>query len=45
MRRAALASAARRPERRRGGTLLEFALVAPVLLLLFLAILELAILF
>jgi hypothetical protein len=45
MRRAALALAARRRQRCCGGTLVEFALVAPVLLLLFFAILELAILF
>ncbi|WP_194711481.1 TadE/TadG family type IV pilus assembly protein [Noviherbaspirillum soli] len=45
MRRAALAPAVRQTPCSRGGTLVEFALVAPVVLLLFFAILELAILF
>jgi Flp pilus assembly protein TadG len=45
MRRAALMPVARQAQRGRGGTLVEFALVAPVVLLLFSAILELAILF
>ena len=40
-----LAPAARQAQRHGGGTLVEFALVAPVVLLLFFAILELAILF
>lgn len=44
MSRAALVAAVRR-QKRRGGTLVEFALVAAVVLLLFLSILELAIVF
>lgn len=45
MKRAVLWPAVRQASCSRGGTLVEFALVAPVVLLLFLAILELAILF
>lgn len=45
MKRAVLAPALRQARCSHGGTLVEFALVAPVVLLLFFAILELAILF